>query len=76
VALLADGVEPSKLYPLDVDRALKKIEAIKPNINVWWSSGPQLALLLKDGEIDLELIWGSRLAAVLKVRGKVGYAYN
>lgn len=76
VALLADGVEPSKLYPIDVDRALKKLEEIKPHINVWWSSGSQSAQLLKDGEVDMSLIWGSRLAAVLKDGGKVSYTYN
>lgn len=76
VALLADGVDPANLYPLDVDRALKKIEAIKPNINVWWSSGSQSAQLLRDGEVDLMLIWGSRLAAVLADKAPVGYTYN
>ena len=30
--LLADGVEPAKLYPLDVDRALKKLDTIKSQI--------------------------------------------
>ena len=29
IALLADGVPFEKLYPLDVDRALKKLEPIK-----------------------------------------------
>ena len=29
-ALMADGVAPDKLYPLDVDRAFKKLEEIKP----------------------------------------------
>src|SRR5262249_50808791 len=28
-ALLADGVSPDKLYPLDLDRAFKKLDAIK-----------------------------------------------
>jgi putative spermidine/putrescine transport system substrate-binding protein len=37
-ALLADGVPRDKLYPLDVDRAFKKLEQIKPDIAVWWTS--------------------------------------
>ena len=40
-ALIADGVPSDKLYPLDVDRAFKKLEEIKPHINVWWTSGAQ-----------------------------------
>lgn len=38
IALLADGVDPEQLYPLDVDSALKKLSEIKSDI-VWWSSG-------------------------------------
>ena len=30
-ALLADGVEPSKMYPLDIPRALKMLDRIRPN---------------------------------------------
>jgi putative spermidine/putrescine transport system substrate-binding protein len=33
VALLGDGVTPDKLYPLDVDRALKKLATIKDDIS-------------------------------------------
>src|SRR5215208_2142656 len=31
-ALLADGVPPDKLYPMDIDRAFKKLDQIKPHI--------------------------------------------
>src|SRR5580704_6265028 len=47
-ALMADGVAPDQLYPLDVDRAFKKLEEIKPYITVWWTSGAQSAQLLND----------------------------
>lgn len=33
MALLADGVPAGKLYPLDIDRAFKKRETIRPNID-------------------------------------------
>lgn len=38
LALLADGVAPDKLYPLDLDRAFKKLDTIKKDI-VWWGGG-------------------------------------
>ncbi len=38
IALMADGVPLDKLYPLDVDRALKSLDRIKPEI-FWWTSG-------------------------------------
>ena len=49
-ALMADGVAPDKLYPLDIDRAFKKLDAIKPHISVWWKTGAQSAQLLVDKE--------------------------
>ena len=34
-ALMADGVPPEKLYPLDLDRAFKSLDRIKKHISVW-----------------------------------------
>lgn len=75
-ALLADGVPADKLYPLDVDRAFKKLEELKPYVTVWWSSGAQSAQLLADGEIDMEMAWNGRVAAVIKEGAPVGYSFN
>src|SRR3712207_9585689 len=47
VALLGDGVPPENLYPLDVDRALNKLDTIKDRI-VWWETGTQLQQQLAD----------------------------
>ena len=52
-ALLADGVAPDKLYPLDVDRAFKKLDQIKHHIPVWWTNGAQHVQLLIDGEVSM-----------------------
>lgn len=62
-ALLADGVPKDKLYPLDVNRALKKMDEIKPHISVWWTTGAQQAQLMLDGEVDLIQGWNGRLYA-------------
>lgn len=45
LALLADGVPADKLYPLDLDRAFKKLDTIKKDI-VWWGGGAQSQQLL------------------------------
>lgn len=37
VALLGDGVDPKDIYPLDVDRALKKLDTIKSEISFYQS---------------------------------------
>ncbi|UWR71022.1 ABC transporter substrate-binding protein [Phaeobacter inhibens] len=59
-ALLADGVAPAELYPLDVDRALAKIEVLKPHIVSFWSSGAESQQLLRDGEASMGLLWHTR----------------
>ena len=59
VALLGDGVAPENLYPLDVDRALNKLDAIKDQI-VWWETGSQLQQQLASGEVALASAWNGR----------------
>ena len=63
LALLADGVEPAKLYPLDLDRAFKKLDSIKKDI-VWWSGGAQSQQLLASGEASLGMFWNGRILAL------------
>jgi putative spermidine/putrescine transport system substrate-binding protein len=75
-ALLADGVPRDKLYPLDVDRAFRKLEQIKPHITVWWTSGGQSAQLLNDGEVDMIMMWNGRVSALAKEGAKVAFTYN
>jgi putative spermidine/putrescine transport system substrate-binding protein len=59
-ALMADGVPWDKVYPMDVDRAFKSLDRIKPHIDVWWTSGAQSTQLLQSGEVDLLTIWSAR----------------
>ncbi len=75
-ALIADGVPIDKLYPLDVDRAFRKLEEIKPHISVWWTSGAQSAQLLADGEVDMTMAWNGRVSAVVKEGLPIGYTFN
>ena len=63
-ALLADGVPPDKLYPLNLDRAFASLNKIKPHIAVWWKDGAQPAQLLQDGEVDFTSGWHGRFFAL------------
>jgi putative spermidine/putrescine transport system substrate-binding protein len=58
-ALLADGVAAEDLYPIDVDRALKKLDTIKDDL-VWWTEGAQSQQLLTSGETPMALVWTGR----------------
>ncbi|MEU8246805.1 ABC transporter substrate-binding protein [Nonomuraea sp. NPDC048916] len=64
-ALIADGVAPDQLYPLDVDRALKKLESIRPNL-VFWKTGAVSQQLLESTEVDMAMIWNGRAHAAVK----------
>ncbi|TBV09031.1 ABC transporter substrate-binding protein [Phytopseudomonas dryadis] len=76
IALMADGVAPDQLYPLDVDRAFRKLEAIKPDIATWWTSGGQSAQLISDGEVDMIQAWNGRITAVQADGAPVAFDYD
>ena len=52
-ALLADGVKESEFYPIDFDRAFRKLDQIKPHIKTWWSDNSQAQQLMEQDEVDL-----------------------
>ncbi|PLU08744.1 ABC transporter substrate-binding protein [Sinorhizobium medicae] len=62
-ALLADGVPADKLYPLDLDRAFKKLDTIKGDI-IWWSGGAQSQQLLASAEAPFGSLWNGRMTAL------------
>lgn len=62
-ALLADGVTADKLYPLDLDRAFKKLDTIKGEI-IWWTGGAQSQQLLASAEAPFGSFWNGRLTAL------------
>lgn len=74
-ALIADGVPLDKLYPLDVDRAFRKLQEIKPSITVWWTTGAQAAQLAKDGEVDMLSIWSNRMQGAINDGAKAEFTY-
>lgn len=59
-ALLADGVAPDQLYPLDIARAHEKITAFKDNVIAYWGNGSESQSLLLNGEASMALIWSTR----------------
>ncbi|AYD04812.1 ABC transporter substrate-binding protein [Neorhizobium sp. NCHU2750] len=65
IALLADGMKPADIYPIDVERAFASLERIRPEIAVWWSSGAQNTQMLQSGEVDLSDTWSARANAAI-----------
>lgn len=80
IALLSDGVAPADVYttlstPEGLERAIARIEALKPDVAVWWDSGAQSAQLLKDGEADLIITWNGRAESVVADGGAAAYSF-
>ena len=59
-ALLADGVAPEKLYPLDLDRAHEKIKSFKENIVSFWGGGAESQSVLMNGDASMAIVWSTR----------------
>lgn len=53
-ALMADGVAPDKLYPLDIDRALRKMQSIKKDL-IWPDTFGQLQQAMETGQVVMAL---------------------
>jgi putative spermidine/putrescine transport system substrate-binding protein len=69
IALLGDGVAPEDLYPLDIDRALEKLDTIKSEI-VFYNSGAQCQDLIGTGEVTIAACYTSRGRAAKEVDNK------
>ncbi len=75
IALIADGVTQEELYPLDVDRAYRKMEQIRDQM-VWWDTGAQSAQLLADGEVSMGMSWNGRLSEANEAGANIGIMWD
>lgn len=65
LALLADGVAPEDLYPLDYDRAFAKLDSIRDDL-VFWESGAQSTQMMEAAEVDMIMAWSTRGKSALE----------
>ena len=63
-ALLADGVAPADLYPLDGARAIERLKEVSGKIlDRWWDSGEQPVAWLGRKRVDYASAWHYRVQA-------------
>jgi len=75
-ALLADGVPPSKLYPLNFTRALASLDKIKGSIVKYVQSGAEPVQLLQSHEVVLTMAGNARITDA-RARGiKAAFTWN
>ncbi len=76
-ALMADGVAPDQLYPLDSERAIESLKRISGKIvNRWWESGVQPVTWLSRGQADFGSAWHYRVLAGLADGEPVGLVWD
>src|SRR5690606_23035977 len=59
IALIADGVDPKDVYPIDYERAFKKLNQIRKD-TVFLTTGAEQQESLERGSIDMVLSWPGR----------------
>ena len=74
MALVADGVDPKKVYEVmsteeGINRAFKKLDTIKDHV-VFWSSGAKPLELVKSGEVCMSVAYNGRIGAAVLSEGE------
>ena len=74
IALMADGVPAAEVYRVlgtraGVDRAFRKLDAIKGDL-VWWERGAQPPQLLASGEVAMTVAYNGRIDAANRAEGR------
>jgi putative spermidine/putrescine transport system substrate-binding protein len=75
-ALLADGVPRGKLWPLDLDRAFKSLDRIKPHVTIWWEEGNQSQQLFTSGQVDMMQMWNGRVTDLERKGAPIHQVWN
>jgi putative spermidine/putrescine transport system substrate-binding protein len=75
-ALMADGVAKEDLYPVDMERALAKIEEIKPHVSQWWTTAAQAPQLLLDGEADMCMAYTGSMSKLALEGAPIDLTFN
>jgi putative spermidine/putrescine transport system substrate-binding protein len=79
-ALMADGVAPKDVYKVlstkaGQDRAFKKLDQIKPNIQ-WWEAGAQPPQFLVAGDVVMSTVYNGRIDAAQKEGKNLQVVWN
>ena len=76
IALLADGVAPEDLYPIDYDRAFASLDRLMPNLVKFWESGAESIQLMTSGEASAVAAWNGRVYGAQQENAPVANTWN
>jgi putative spermidine/putrescine transport system substrate-binding protein len=75
-ALLADGVTPDKLYPIDFKRTLGSLDKIKSSVKVWYNDTAAGVQSLVSGDVDYASLPNGRVIQAKAQGAKVDFEYG
>jgi putative spermidine/putrescine transport system substrate-binding protein len=75
-ALLADGVVSDKLYPMDLKRAYRSLDKIRPAVIKWVNSSSAVPQALVDGEADIGMANSARIVELRAQGAPVDFDWN
>jgi len=73
---MADGVPKDHLYPLDLARAYRSLEKIRPAVEKWASSSSAVPQALVDGEVDIGFAAAARISELKAQGAPVDFTWN
>ena len=76
MALLADGVEPAKLYPLDFDRGFKALDRIKADVKKWFEQTTQGITVIQTNEADYTYTYANRVKSAKEAGVSIDFSFD
>ena len=76
MALMADGVAPDKLYPLDLDRAFRSLDRLGRDNVIWSQSFQEPIERLMSQEVALASSWPFWVASANRDGANLGMNFN
>jgi putative spermidine/putrescine transport system substrate-binding protein len=75
-ALLADGVAPASLYPLDIDRAFRSLDKLGQQNIIWSNSIEETVQRLVSSEVSLASTWPFRVIKANQGGANIGFNFD
>ena len=76
LALLADGVAPKDMYPVDMARGFRSLTRLRPSVVKWTGSSSVMQQMLTDGEADMVVIANGRMQDLQKASVPAGFSFG
>lgn len=76
IALMADGVPASEVYPCDIERAFKALDRIKPHVSHWIAQPSQTVTLIQQNETDFTFTYTTRVKDLQAAGVPIDYSFK